>query len=325
MTEPALSVVVLAFRERELLAECLAACLLASAAVPGEVELLVVDNGGLSAFVASSCPSARIVDPGANLGFAGGVQRGIELAQAPWIALVNDDARLEPDALAALLAAGDTRPDVGSVAAQIRFAADRSRINSAGITVDALGAASERWAGRPVSIASQSGPVFGASACVGLYRAATLRAIGGFDERFFAYLEDVDVAWRARAAGWASWYEAGAVAYHHGSASTGAQSPQKYFLVGRNRIRLLARNATRRQLLRALPAIALYDLAYVAYVAMADHTLAPLRGRIAGLRDWSGYRREAAAGRAEVPLGRVAGGVLQSWRMERAYRAAARS
>jgi GT2 family glycosyltransferase len=325
MAAPTLSVVVLAYRERELLAECLAACVQAAAQVLGEVEVLVVDNGDLAQFVAESCPQARVIEPGVNLGFAGGVQRGIEAARSPWIALVNDDARLEVGALNALLTAGDAHPDAGSIAAQIRFAAQPARINSAGIVVDALGSASERWAGRPVEVAAQSGPVFGASACVGLYRAAMLDQIGGFDERFFAYLEDVDVAWRAQAAGWTAWYEAAAIAYHHGSASSGARSSQKYFLVGRNRVRLLARNATRRQLLRALPAIGVYDTAYVGYVALADRTLAPLRGRIAGLRDWRSYRRDAAAGRREVALAPAARGVLDAWRMQRAYRDSAPS
>jgi GT2 family glycosyltransferase len=320
-----MSVVVLAYRERELLADSLAAIVAAAAAVPGEVELIVVDNGDLGQFVASVCPQARLIEPGENLGFAGGVQRGIEAANAPWVALVNDDATLEPGALAALLRAGEGDPRTGSVAAQIRFASDPARLNSAGITVDALGAASERLAGRPIAEGALGGPVFGASACVALYSAAMLAETGGFDPRFFAYLEDVDLAWRARAAGWEALYEPGAVAHHQGSASAGSGSPQKYFLVGRNRVRLLARNLTARQLRRALPAILAYDLAYVSYVALADRTLAPLRGRIAGLRDWRSYRRETASTRRDLALERPLRGALAGWRMQRAYRGAARS
>jgi GT2 family glycosyltransferase len=152
-----------------------------------------------------------------------------------------------------------------------------------------------------------------------------LEQIGGFDERFFAYLEDVDVAWRAQAAGWRSWYEPAAVAYHQGSASTGASTPEKYFLVGRNRVRLLARNATRRQLLRALPGIVLYDSAYVSYAAVRDRTLAPLRGRLAGLRQWRSLRSETRASRREVALAPALAGALAAWRMQRAYRRSAGS
>jgi GT2 family glycosyltransferase len=323
MATTAITLVVLAYRQRESLARCLEACVVAAAAVAAPAELLVIDNGGLAAFVRECCPSARVIEPGSNLGFAGGVQCGIAAARGSWVLLVNDDCYLEPDAIVALLAAGERDARTGAVAAQVRFAANPELINSAGIAVDSLGIATERFAGRPLSAAATPGPVFGASAAVALYRAEMLEQIGGFDARFFAYLEDVDVAWRARAAGWAAWYEPRAVAFHEGSASTGARAPQKYYLAGRNRVRLLARNATRRQLLRALPAIAVYDTAYVAYVALSDRTLAPLRGRLAGLRDWRSFRRETRASRREVTLLPAVSGVREAWRMHRAYRRSA--
>jgi GT2 family glycosyltransferase len=320
-----ISVVVLAYRHREPLARCLQACVDAGAEVPGGIELIVVDNGGLADFVSEQCPQARVIEPGRNLGFAGGVRAGTQAAGGPWIALVNDDAYVETPAFAALLAAGAADEQIGAVAAQVRFAVEPERINSAGIAVDVLGNAVERFAGLPLSAAAAAGPVFGASAAFALYRARMLEELGGFDERFFAYLEDVDVAWRAQSAGWLAWYEPAAVAYHQGSSSTGASAPEKYFLVGRNRVRLLARNATRRQLLRALPGIVLYDSAYVAYVAARDQTLAPLRGRLAGLRDWRRLRRETAASRHEVALAPAIAGSLALWRMQRAYRRAAGS
>ena len=320
MADAAISVVVIAYRQREALARCLESVLAAGEQVEGGIELIVVDNGGLADFVRECCPPARVVEPGRNLGFAGGVVAGAAAAGADWFALVNDDAHLDAGALRALLEAGRRDARIGAVAAQVRFAAAPGVVNSAGIGIDTLGVASERFAGRPAAAAAAAaaGPVFGASGSVVLYRAAMLEQIGGFDERFFAYLEDADVAWRARAAGWSAWYEPSALAYHEGSASTVA--PEKYLLVGRNRVRLLARNMTRRQLARSLPAIVLYDCAYVAYVALRDRTLAPLRGRLDGLRHWRGWRRETAASRREVELEPALRGIADSWRMQRAYR-----
>jgi GT2 family glycosyltransferase len=205
------------------------------------------------------------------------------------------------------------------VAAQVRFARAPEVINSAGIGVDSLGIATERLTGAPVALAAEPAEVFGPSACFALYRAEMLAQVGGFDERFFAYLEDVDVAWRAQAAGWSCVYEPTAIAYHRGSSSSGHASAMKYFLVGRNRMWLLARNATRRQLLRAVAAIALYDCAYIAYVACTDRTLAPLRGRAAGLRSWRPMRLEGRAERREVPLERA--GWHAALAQHRAYRA----
>jgi GT2 family glycosyltransferase len=143
--------------------------------------------------------------------------------------------------------------------------------------------------------------------------------IGGFDGGIFLYLDDADVAWRARMAGWRCLYEPRAVALHHGSATAREGSAFKYELVARNRIRLLAKNATWGQLLRWGWAMALYDLAYVLFVAATDGTLAPLRGRVRGLREWRTYRRAGAADRRPVVLA-GASGWRHALRMRAAYR-----
>jgi GT2 family glycosyltransferase len=131
--------------------------------------------------------------------------------------------------------------------------------------------------------------------------------VGGFDTGFFIYMEDADIAWRSRMAGWRALYVPEAIAFHHHSATMRHGSSFKYFHVGRSRVRLLAKNADRRHLLRyGVPMLA-YDLAYVAFVAVADRSLAPLRGRLAGLREWRSVRGEAAALRSPVSLERRQG------------------
>jgi hypothetical protein len=115
-------------------------------------------------------------------------------------------------------------------------------------------------------------------------------------------------------------YEPQALAEHLGSASTGEGSRRKYWLVGRNRMWVLARNMTGRQLARALVGILLYDLAYVVYVALTDRTLAPLTGRLAGLRGWRSMRAERRGARREVALAPARSGWLGALRQHRAYR-----
>jgi len=300
-----------------LLDACLAALRIALA--PLDAELLVVDNSTHGIAV----DGARVLPQGGNAGFAGGVAAGLEAAAGDWILLVNDDAELEPGAVVALLGAADAAPGAGSACGQVRFHARRDTVNTAGLVIDRLGIAFDRLAG---TRAEEGGPVeevFGASACVALYRRAMLDAIGGFDASFFAFGEDADVAWRARMAGWTALYVPASVAYHHGSATAGEASPAKYFLVGRNRMRLLAKHAPAGQLARWGWAMALYDLAYVTFAGVSDRTLAPLRGRLAGLREWPRYRRAGAAARRPVALAPPTG-PLGAWRQRSAYRGVAR-
>src|SRR5947207_1075941 len=112
-----------------------------------------------------------------------------------------------------------------------------------------------------------------------------LDALGGLDASFFAYLEDADLAWRARMAGWRCVLAPRAIALHHHSRSLGHGSKAKHLLVGRNRVRLLAKNASRRQLRRQLLRIVAYDLLYIGYASVAARTPAPLAGRFRGLRE----------------------------------------
>jgi GT2 family glycosyltransferase len=318
---PELSAIVVTHHAGVLLDASLTALERATADIAAEI--IVVDNAsaGAAALIREQHPHARLERSDRNVGFAGGVQRGLAVAHGEWVALVNDDAEVEPDALALMLAAGRDRDDVGVVTGQVRFHARPTTINTAGLGLDRLGVAYDRLAGRPASDGGATEEVFGASGCVALYRRSMVDAIGGFDASFFAFLEDADVAWRAQMAGWRCLYVPAAVSYHHGSATAGEASRLKYFLVGRNRIRLIAKNATTGQLLRWGWAMALYDLAYVTFVAATDRSLAPLQGRLTGLREWRHYRRAGAPTRRPVRL-EPPTGALGAWRQRAAYRRA---
>jgi GT2 family glycosyltransferase len=190
----------------------------------------------------------------------------------------------------------------------MRFADRPETINSAGIGVDALCVAYDRLLGTPADgPASRPAEVFGACAGAALFRRAMLADIGGFDGGYFMYFEDADVAWRSRMAGWRALYVPDAIVWHAHSASSRHGSGFKYFHVGRSRIRLIAKNADRRQLIRYGAQMLAFDLAYVAFVAVVDRSLAPLRGRLAGLREWRQLRVENAARRRPVELERRQG------------------
>jgi GT2 family glycosyltransferase len=307
----AVSALVVNHRRPELTIECLASLAPALERLGEPAELIVVDNGsgdGSAERIAERFTGARVLALEENRGFAGGVNAGVGESSGEWVLLLNNDTTIEPEAVARLLEAGRSSPEVGSVAAQMRFAASPGIVNSAGIGVDRLGVAYDSGLGEPVrDDPGDAVEVFGASGGAALLRRAMLDELGGLDASFFFALEDVDLAWRARMAGWRALHAPAAVVWHHHGTTGRHTSAFKHFHVGRNRVRMLAKNAEPAHLRRYGAAIAAYELAYVGYAMVADRTLAPLRGRLRGLREWREYRRAGEGGRGAVQLEPVRG------------------
>ena len=307
---PSIDAVIVTRDRAELLLAALRSARAALEAAGAHGEIVVVDNDSSddsAERVARELPEARWIGLDANYGFPTAVNHGLRATSGEWVLLLNNDATIDEDALRVALD-GSLADDVGTIALQMRFADRPEIVNSAGIGVDVLGVAYDRFLGEPADgPASEPAEVFGACAGAALFRRAMLDDIGGFDSGIFLYLDDADVAWRAQMAGWRALYRPEALVWHAHSATTTHGSAFKYFHVGRSRVRLLARNADRRQLLRyGLPILA-YEVGYVAFAAVRDRTLAPLRGRLTGLREWRAARAEAAAGRRPIELERRQG------------------
>lgn len=198
-------------------------------------EVIVVDNGSTdeTTTVLADFPEARLIRFGENRGFAVAANAGVRAATADVIVLMNNDACAEPGWVAALLAAFDENPQLGSCASRMLLYDRPDTIDAAG---DQLGIfASNIGHGMP------DGPAFARpyevlSACAGAaaYRREALDAVGLFDERFFAYLEDVDLGIRLQLGGYACVYVPDAVVRHRGSATAGRLPGFKYHLLMRN-------------------------------------------------------------------------------------------
>jgi GT2 family glycosyltransferase len=304
--DAAVCAIVVNHRRPELTLECVASLRMALSRIDDATELVVIDNGsgdGSAELISERAVGARVLALDENRGFAGAVNAGVEASSAEWVLLLNNDATIEGDAARLLLEAGRSSPRIGSVAAQMRFAAAPEIVNSAGIAVDRLGVGFDRGLGEPAA-AHVGGPVevFGASGGASLLRREMLERLGGLDATFFFALEDVDLAWRARMAGWRALYVPAAVVWHHHGTTGRHASAFKHYHVGLNRVRMLAKNATPAQLRRHGAAILGYELAYLGYAAVADRTLAPLRGRLRGLREWRAYRRAGEPARRPIEL-----------------------
>lgn len=290
LSDPLVSVVIPTVRGRAWLPACIAAL---RAQTFRDFEIIVVDNAsddGSAAWLAAQ-PDVRVVRNVRNLGFAAACNQGIRASHAPFVALLNDDAQPEPQWLAALVGALQNphslvptlqSSQVGACASLMLFAERPDVVQSAGIAIDRAAIAWDRLRGYRVDSAEVQQPceIFGASGGACLYRRAMLDEIGLFDERFFAYLEDVDLAWRAQRAGWRCLYVPQACVLHHVSATAGEGSPFKNRLLGRNKVWLVAKHAR----LRDLPIIMLYDLAAVIYAGITRGEWSHLVGRIEGVR-----------------------------------------
>jgi GT2 family glycosyltransferase len=233
------------------------------------VSLVVVDNASRAderARMAREWPAARIVGFSRNLGFAGGANEGIARTRAPYVLLLNNDAVLEPDYVARLVARLDL--DARLAAGQgLVLSEDGRQVDSAGLSWNSRGEALPLLSGEDVSVAAREPfEVPGVSATATLYRREALEAVarGGsvFDGAFFAYYEDVDLSLRLARAGWRFVCDPRAIARHEGS-RTGRRTPwRRAFWTARNRWRTLFRNFAPELIRRNLPALLRADLAH---------------------------------------------------------------
>lgn len=259
-------------------------------------ETLVVDNGstdGTVPWLRETYPDVRLVVNAENVGFAEANNQGIRATSARYVVLLNNDATPAPGWLCALVAAGEREDRVGMVASQICFAHDPERLDSAGIEVDVLGIAWNRHLGGLVSEEPvHAVEVFGPSAAAALYSRPMLDEIGPFDARYFAYYEDVELAWRARRAGWRCLYAPAARVAHVHSATGGRIAGFKHMLLGRNKWRTLFKHYPFRRLWNWFPLLLAVDGVTWAWPLISRLDTAPLRGRWAAWKDWHRWWNE---------------------------------
>jgi GT2 family glycosyltransferase len=248
-----------------------------------DFEVVVVDNSGQClARRNGTAPGAQIIECTTNTGFGAAVNRGIEASQAPFLAVLNDDAAPHPGWLDSLVRALELRPDAGMCASQVRLFGEPG-LDSAGMLMARDGSSKQRGHGRlPEDFPVAEETLF-PSGSAALYRRAMLDQIGGFDDQFFLYCEDTDLGLRARWAGWKCLYEPRAVVEHHYSHSAGRASPVKAYYVERNRLFVLLKN---------FPAPMLWAAPFVSACRYFWHVWYGFQGRGSAAR----FRTEGNAG-----------------------------
>ncbi len=220
-------------------------------------RVIMIDNGstdGSVEYVRKHFPDVRIRAFHSNTGFCRAVNEGIALAETPYVILLNNDTVCDEHFVEKLCEAMDRQPEAFSCAARMMQLKDPGLIDDAGDFYCALGWAFADGHGLAAEKRMKRRRIFAACAGAAIYRRNLLEKLGLFDERQFAYLEDIDIGWRALRSGYSNWYEPEAVVFHAGSATTGsAYNPFKTSLAARNSIYIIRKNMARWQILLNLP------------------------------------------------------------------------
>ncbi len=217
-----------------------------------DFRTVVVDNSGSAAIhrLGAARYPFLLVENAANVGFGEAVNRGFAAAPASYLAVLNDDAQAGENWLEALHQALEAEPAAGMAACRI-LQEGTDVLDSAGLGLALDGSSKQVGRGEPAAHFSQAGDALIPSGCAALYRRRMIDETGGFEASFFLYCEDTDLALRGHWAGWRCLYVPQAVVEHRYSASAGAASPLKAYLVERNRLRMAVRCLPWSWLLRA--------------------------------------------------------------------------
>jgi len=263
-------------------------------------RLVVVDNGsddGSLHGVAARFPGLEILDPGANIGFAAANNLAVRAVDdVDWVALLNPDAFPEPDWLSRCLDLAAAHPHHASIGCRLLRADTPDILDGTGDSYHVSGRPWRRDEGRALADGHlMDGEIFSACAAAALYRRDVFLTLGGFDERFFCYLEDVDLGFRLRLAGHGCGYCAGAVVHHAGSAVTGRRSAFSVYHGHRNLVWTFVKNMPGPLLWRYLPQHLLLNLASIGVFLLRGQGRTILHAKFHALRGLPGILRSRGA------------------------------
>jgi GT2 family glycosyltransferase len=262
--KPQLTVCVIAFNSGPMLARCLESL---AAQTFRDFETLVIDNASPDpddAATAARYPGVRLIRNADNLGFAGAGNQGAREARGRWYVLLNPDAWADPDWLEQLVAASARHPRVRSFTSRQLLAEDPTVLDGLGDVMSGYGIPYRGGYLGPDPGDTAEGEVFSPCGAAMMIDRRLFLELGGFDEQFFCYGEDVDLGYRLQLAGEPTLVVPKAVIRHVGSATSGGRKSEFAVFHGtRNRFWVVAKDTP----LPLLPLVAPLHLAAVAYIS----------------------------------------------------------
>lgn len=251
-------------------------------------DTIVVDNGstdGSIEMLRKEFPKVTVIALSENTGFANAVNVGIKAAKTPYVFLLNNDTKIDAGCVSKLEQAMDKRPDYFSIGAKMLSMQRPEEIDDAGDLYCALGWAFALGKGSDSSFYEKDYDVFAACAGAAIYRRDVFEQIGYFDENHFAYLEDIDIGWRALIYGYKNGYLHDAIVYHAGSGSSGSRyNAFKVKLSSRNSTYLIRKNMPLLQRVLNLPFLMLGFLIKWLFFVKKGFGLLYIKGLFAGIR-----------------------------------------
>jgi GT2 family glycosyltransferase len=280
--DPLVSIVIVNFNGIRFLKDCIQSLITQTYK---NLEIIIVDNSSSDnsvEYLRSSYPGIVIIENYANLGFAGGVNTGIRNSQGSFIVTLNNDTLADCHFIERLFVEIIGDDHIGMCAAKMLF--PDGRINSTGICVSRSGAAWDRGMFEVDNGQYDSREeIFGPCAGAAIYRRNMLNEIGLFDEDFFLYMEDVDLAFRARLSGWKCIFVPEAVVYHHHGGTAGYRSDLTVYYGNRNILWWPIKNYSLFTLLISFPWIIGRTIAIIPYYAFRGKIKVIIKSKFDGL------------------------------------------
>ncbi len=245
------------------------------------LQVLVVDDGSPQPVADRlDLPGVRCYRLETNHGPSHAINRGLEKTADYWVVILNSDVQVRPGSLTRLIEALEERPEYDFAVAKLLQDKEPFAVDSAGDGL-LLGGGGYRigHGEEDQGEGSLPRPILSATTTASAYRRTVLEDVGGFDEDFFGFLEDLDLSLRARLRGYRGLYVPSAVIYHQGSATFEARGPKEIFrLITRNQIWVVTKNYPASVLLRALPRIIVFQTLWVGLMLSRGLLGACLRG-----------------------------------------------
>ncbi len=275
----AATLIIVNWNGRQFLKDCLDAVM---AQTFTDFEVIVVDNGSSDDsvnFIRENYPCVKIVCLDENRGFTGGNCAGFEVAQGHFIALLNNDTRVEPAWLGELVSVMHAQPDVGICASKI-IIEGTELIDSVGDLFTTAFSGTKVGHLQSASLFDPPHEIHGGCAAAILYRRSMLEKIGFLDDDFFFNHEDTDLNLRAWLAGWRCQYVPAAIVHHKVSASIGELSEKGVYYFSRNSEWVWLKNVPLYLMIFYLPHRILYEIASFSYFCILKRRWLPFfRGK----------------------------------------------